>query len=152
MEFKMVTRKCLEELHIKFQDFIYSLVEDHGWLWIDVIIDALCYIEVNFKLAKDKEFLESLKYGDVSPGPNHKSLNQLRIPENDIYCSGCPFRTTSKLAKFFYGEQSSGYCYYLNKGDFSFGHSTDLLWDGCKCCGENMDIEIEEDDEEEISL
>ena len=44
-----------------------------------------------------------------------------------------------------------GFCYYLNQGDFTFGHPTDLLWDGCKCCGVNNDIEedIEECIEEE---
>ena len=44
----------------------------------------------------------------------------------------------------------NGFCYYLNQGDFTFGHPTDLLWDGCKCCGVNNDIEddIEENMEE----
>ena len=58
MEFKMAARKylnaLLENLHLKFQDFVYGLVEDHGWIWIDIVIDALCNIEVNFKLAKNK--------------------------------------------------------------------------------------------------
>ena len=152
MEFKMDAKSLLKRLHIKFQDFIYSLVEDHGWIWIDILIDALCHIEVNFKLAKDKEFMESIKTGDVSPGPEHKSLNQKRIPENEVYCDGCPFAVRSSIAKFFYGDQMHGYCYYLNNGDFCFGHPTDLLWDGCKCCGINDDIEIEEVNEEEISL
>jgi hypothetical protein len=36
-----------------------------------------------------------------------------------------------------------GFCYYLNRGDFTFGHPTDLLWDGCKCCGINEQEELE---------
>jgi hypothetical protein len=137
-----------KKLHVKFQNFIYSLVEDHGWIWIDIVIDILCKLELNIKLAKNKEFLENLRYGDISSGPEEESWNMSQIPENDLYCYGCPFHTMSKTAEFFYGYQSSGYCYYLGNGDFSFGHPTDLLWDSCKCCGIKDDIDIEEFNEE----
>lgn len=139
--------KIKKNLRIKFQDFIYYLGNDLGWTWIDVFIDALCNIEVNLRLAKNKDLLHNLETGDVSAGPEYESWNWSQIPEDDLYCQSCPFRTVSKVAKFFYGEQSSGYCYYLNQGDFSFGHPTSLLWDGCKECGIKDDIDM---DEEEI--
>ena len=96
---------------------------------------------MNLKLLKNKQLRDDLYTGDVSPGPDHESLNMKKIPKDTLYCSNCPFLTTSKIAKLFYGEQMSGYCYYLNQGDFTFGHPTDLLWDGCKCCGIHDDID-----------
>lgn len=37
-------------------------------------------------------------------------------------------------------EQSNGFCHFIKRGDFT-SPGTDLLWDSCKCCGINDDIE-----------
>lgn len=136
-----------ESLHRSFVNFMAYLCITRGWTWLDVIISNLCQLEVNFRLAKNPELLEELQTCDICT-PSGKSIAQTRIPENDLYCSGCPYFTSSKLAKFFYGDHMDGYCYYLNQGDFSFGHSTDLLWDMCKCCEINTDIEEDEYEED----
>jgi hypothetical protein len=147
-------KELLQNLQIRFQDFVYSLTEDHGWTWLDILIDALCHIEVNIRLAKNKELLENLRYGDVCPGPEYTCWNHQQIPKNELYCNGCPFHTISKVATFFYGEQFAGYCHYMNTGDFSFAHPTDTLWDWCKHCGvrDELNFEDAEITEEEIDV
>ena len=100
-----------ESLHRSFVNFMAYLCITRGWTWLDVIISNLCQLEVNFRLAKNPELLEELQTCDICT-PSGKSIAQTHIPENDLYCSGCPYFTTSKLAKFFYGDHMDGYCYY----------------------------------------
>lgn len=126
-----------------FQNFICYLTIDRKWTWLDVIIDSLAYLEVNLRLAANNQLREKLYSGDVC-SENCESWNHSQIPEHELYCCNCPFQTESKVAKLFYGEQMSGFCYYLNQGDFTFGHPTDLLWDGVKCCGVKTDIDDED--------
>lgn len=135
--FQTVVENGKEFLHKLLIDLIYKLTEEYNWKWIDIFIDALCNLEVNIRLLKNRELLNNLRYGDVVTSPDYGSWNYSQIPEDSLYCHDCPFRTTSKIATLFYGEQLSGYCYYMNQGDFSFGHATELLWDGCKECGIN---------------
>ena len=75
----------------------------------------------------------------VSAGQK-ESYADKNIPKETFYCEGCMYKGRSKLAKFFFGYQSCGYCYYLGKGDFSFIKPTMILWDGCKECGRFEDI------------
>ena len=60
------------------------------------------------------------------------------IPQDTLYCEDCPFRSYSKLADFLFGQ--GYYCLFIRRGDFSFSQATDLLWDGCKCCGQGEDV------------
>lgn len=149
-------QKLIRKLHLAFNNFICYLTSDLGWDWLDAVIDALCYLEVNLKLAKRKEFRDNLYCGDVCV-PGGKTWCHEQIPADSLYCDRCPFAVTSKIATLFYGSQMNGFCYYLNQGDFTFGHPTDLLWDGCKCCGVSTDIEddiyenMEECEEEYIT-
>lgn len=124
----------------KFREFLYWLTTNLNWYWIDAIIDTLCYLEMNLKLCKNKQLRDDLYTGDVSVNQEHESWCMTQIPKNTFYCEGCPFRQTSAIARFCYGEQMDGFCYYLNQGDFTFGHPTDILWDGCKCCGIGEEI------------
>lgn len=135
-------QKLIKKLHLAFNNFICYLTSDLQWYWLDAIIDTLCYLEVNLKLAKRKEFRDNLYTGDVCV-PGGKTWCHEQIPEDSLYCDRCPFAVTSKIATLFYGSQMNGFCYYLNQGDFTFGHPTDLLWDGCKCCGINEQEELE---------
>jgi hypothetical protein len=132
----------------KFHDIIGELVYDKSWTWLSFVISLLSTIEVEMKIAKDKEFIHELNTADtrrISPPPEElETYAQRVIPKNTLYCQGCPFYTYSKVARFFYGEQCDGYCYYLGKGDFSFIRPTELLWDGCKECGINDEIEYYE--------
>ncbi len=130
-------------LHTQFINFIFYLTNNLNWLWLDAFISAMCTLEVYLKLAKRKEFLEELQVCDICSGVDKEPTYKHNIPEHDLYCNGCPYWERSKLAWLFYGEQLQGYCYFLNNGDFSFGHATDLLWDGCKCCDINTDIDWE---------
>jgi len=130
-----------DTLLLGFRNGLCWITEHKSMYWIDALIDTLCYLEMNLKLAKDPEFRDELFSGDICVGPKQESWCQTQIPENTLYCEGCPFRGRSKVAEFFYGDQMDGWCYYLNRGDFTFGHPTDILWDCCKCCGEKEDIE-----------
>lgn len=138
--------KVLDFITLKFQNALCWVTEHKSMYWVDALIDTLCYLEMNLKLARDPEFRDQLFSGDISVGPNHESWCQTQIPDKTFYCEGCPFATRSSIAGFFYGNQMDGWCYYLNQGDFTFGHPTDILWDGCKCCGEKEDIDLEDEE------
>lgn len=88
-----------------------------------LLVSTLGQLEVEFKL-----YLKGFECWD-------NFNDESKIPKNDMYCSGCPYKTYSKIVKMIYGGQVSGYCYYLNRGDFSYINSTMLLWDDCKECG-----------------
>lgn len=148
----MEKQNIWERLHRNFCNFLCYLTSDLKWYWIDVIIDTLCYFEMNLKLCKDKEFRDNLYSGDVSISKEHESWCSSQIPKNTFYCERCPFYAKSNIANFFYGEQMDGYCYYLNRGDFTFGHPTDILWDGCKCCDMFEDIPEDELDYDNYDL
>ena len=119
----------LSVLRINFFYEIYSRIE-----FLNFIIAMLCEIEVKLKLLFNKEFRENLQTVNVGNAYDDLSDWQRNIPKNTIYCEDCPYKTYSKIAKFFYGSQFDGYCYYLNQGDFTYGNATELLWDGCKEC------------------
>ena len=130
----------------KFQDLISFLIYDWNWVWFEFILKSLCELEMQVKLILDEEFRHYVDCADtvfVSAGQK-ESYAQENIPKNTFYCEGCMYKGRSKLAKFFFGYQSCGYCYYLGKGDFSFSKATTLLWDGCKECGQFEDIPEEE--------
>ena len=145
-----MVKHLFKKLHFKFQDIICYLIYDREWLWLEFIISLLCEIEMQFPLIFDKEFKYSLNTADsrrISPPPEEKeTFAEREIPKNTMYCEDCIFRNYSKIATFFYGHQSCGYCYYLSKGDFSFVRPTDILWDGCKCCGIGEEMYDEEHD------
>ena len=131
-------------LGVMFANGLYSFYSKHPL--IEWILKSLCEAEMELKLVADKNFRYDLDTADVGGGgENHdKSDAMLNIPEHTFYCEGCPYGDRSELARFLFGYQSCGYCYYLGKGDFSFNRPTDLLWDGCKCCGINEDIDEED--------
>ena len=108
---------------------IYSRIE-----FLNFIIAMLCEIEVKLKLLFDKEFRENLQTVNVGNIYDDKSDWQRNIPKDTMYCEDCPYGGYSNIANFFYGHMSTGYCYYLNQGDFTYGNATELLWDGCKEC------------------
>lgn len=59
--------------------------------------------------------------------------------------TSCPylFSRPSMLLDPAHGEQESGYCAFLQKGDWMDKDGTMLLWDACKECGINDDLEEE---------
>ena len=126
---------------IIFANLLYAIYKNHPFL--EWLLCSLCETEMQLKLVADKNFKLDLDMADVCCG--EKSDAMMNIPENTLYCSGCPYRDTSELARIIFGYQLSGYCYYLGKGDFSFSRPTELIWDGCKECGINT--EFEEDEE-----
>lgn len=135
-------------LKIHFNDWLFSIYEKCPLL--EWFLCSLCETEMQLKVAFDKEFKHYLDTADVcifsSPTELGKSQAMLDIPKQSFYCSGCPFKDRSDIADLLFGEQSSGYCYYLGKGDFSFIRPTRLLWDGCKEC--DISVDLEESDEE----
>jgi len=126
-----------EKLHHKFVDWFYGITQKRGLGWLDLLVNTLCVLEVNYKLYKDPEFRDDI---------NVAGMQEDEIPTQSLYCDRCKFKTYSKIAKLFYGSQMHGFCYYLNRGDFTYGHYTDLLWDGCKCCGIGIEFDDEDDD------
>lgn len=135
-------REFKRYLKIYLNNLLFSIYEKHPFL--EWFLCSLCEAEMQLKAVFDKEFRHYLDTADVcvcQGGELTKSQAILDIPEQSLYCGGCPFKDRSDIADLLFGEQSSGYCYYLGKGDFSFIRPTDLLWDGCKECGINEDLE-----------
>ena len=129
------------------RELISFLIYDLNWTWLEFILSSLCELEMQLNLIFDKKLRHYINCADtifVSEG-QEKSYSEQFIPKKTFYCEGCIYRRRSRLADFFFGYQSSGYCYYLGKGDFSFVKSTTLLWDGCKECGRYVDIDIEDE-------
>ena len=123
------------------------LIFDLNWTWLEFVLSGLCELEMQFKLIFDKKLRHYVNCADtifISEG-QEKSYSEQFIPKKTFYCEDCIYQGCSKLANFFFGYQSSGYCYYLGKGDFSFMKPTTILWDGCKECGRYEDIEIEDE-------
>ena len=95
-----------------------------------------------------------------------KKIAETLIPKG-VYCMGCPYRSF----KSYLPDQEDGYCAYLQQSDWDRNEKAgkikwrdgktgkistitaphempmSLLWDGCKECGINDDI-----DENEYSL
>lgn len=143
---KYEKKSLLTKLHEKFQDFISYLIHDRNWNWLNLLICTLCDLEMYIPLLFDEEFKGMIDYADtvyVSLG-QEKSYADEEIPKDTFYCEGCIYSERSKIARFFFGQQSSGYCYYLGKGDYSFLKPTMILWDGCKECGRFEDVPEEE--------
>ena len=103
---------------------------------LKVFLCNLCDLEMQCKVMFNKNYLGYLENSDILNKGEEMSNAQRDIPEG-FYCEECPFKGRSSLANLFFGSQSDGYCYYLGKGDFSYIHPTDLLWDSCKECGVN---------------
>ena len=143
VEEDVVDKSWLTIFHMKFKDIIAYLIYDRKWIWLEWLISSLAHTEMELKLVFDKELKEEIEQSDYTA-----------IPKQSLYCQSgpdfCPFGVfTSSIAKFFYGSQCDGYCYYLSKGDFSFNRPTDLLWDGCKECGigvEDLNVDFDEGD------
>ena len=128
-----------DKLHHWFVDWFYSLTQKQGFQWLDLLVNMLCVLEMNIKLYKDKEFKDDVNVADM----NWDRV----IPTNTLYCDGCMYKSRSNIARLFYGTQMDGFCYYLNRGDFTYGHYTDILWDGCKCCGIGEEFDDEDEDD-----
>lgn len=128
----------------KFRELIAYLIFDRNWTWLGMFISTLCDIEMNIYLLQDKEFYESLQTADVVINAQHETTASKTIPHDTLYCNGCEYASYSRIAEFFYGYQCSGFCYYLNNGDYRFNRPTQLLWDGCKECCRYEDIQIED--------
>lgn len=140
----------------RFQDFISHLIYEKNWYFIHFIISTLCDIEMGIKLLFDKDFKEHLDSCNIKVIDDKYFPYEYNIPKNTFYCEDCPYRTRSHIATFLLGNQSNGYCYYINNGDYRFINPTDLLWDGCKSCDiddyiiEKIEDKIEEINGEEI--
>ena len=122
----------------KFREFIAYLIYDKEYKWLETIINKLCEWEMYIRGTAVRKV-----FGNFG-----------KIPEG-IYCyegfnNVCPYWNFSRIATFFYGKQSAGYCYYLNEGDFN--SDTMILWDMCKCCGVNDEEDIDEEDIIECNL
>lgn len=130
-------KTILQKIHETFRCLIAHLIWDRNWIWLEACISILCDFEMSLEVIKDKEFREELATMNVCVDEEHNTTASLNIPDDPMYCEYCPYQARSSVATFFYGYQSSGYCYYMGKGDYSFINPTDLLWDGCKCCGVN---------------
>ena len=129
----------MEKLKQKIQNIFWDIIDEWEWTWLHLLISILCDLEMNFRLLKAKQFRRELMLSDCyyplddpEDSPAHHN-----IPQQSLYCNGCPYYSSSKLADTILGDQYSGYCYYLNRGDYSFSRPTDLLWDGCKECDIN---------------
>lgn len=137
----------LDKLHEKFKEWIAEKVWDKNWIWLNFFISLLCEIEMAIPLFKNPEEYRQINLAGVirvHPQGGTESYAQRVIPKETFYCENCSFYARSNVARFFYGNQCCGYCYYLGKGDFSFLQPTDLLWDGCKECGINEDMSYKE--------
>lgn len=122
--------------------FISFLIHKCHFTFLDFLISSLAEFEVNLHLFFDKELLNDVQTCDVVVTEEKESLAKTLIPEDTFYCSSCssgicPFYDTSAIAGFFFGHQMDGYCHYLHRGDFSYGHYTTVLWDAVKECGIN---------------
>ena len=122
--------------------FINYLIYGRNWLWLHCLISLLCDWEMMAKM--DKWFRDELERCDITHRMDEVPQFTQLIPKKTMYCEGCPYAGTSEIASTLLGYQSSGYCYYLGKGDYSYIRSTDILWDGCKECGVNDDIDWED--------
>ena len=121
----------------KFRNFIAFLIYNMKWSWLEKAINALCMLEMKLLWTADRKV----------------SAFGGKIPEG-IYCYAshevCPFWAYSRIARFFYGVQCSGFCYLLCEGDFN--SDTLILWDQCKCCGINDEEDYEEEGAIECNL
>lgn len=82
-------------------------------------------------------------------GKKHTAMRHLKTEKGEsvippgIYCYGkdgnCPYwdKIPGK------GEQQDGWCWFLEQGDWQ-DEGTSLLWDQCKSCGVNEEIDIED--------
>lgn len=140
-------REFKKYLKIYFNNLLFSICEKCPLL--EWFLRSLCEAEMQLKVVFDKEFKSYLDTANVCVRRGDdfsKSQAMLDIPEQSLYCGDCPFRDESNMADFLFGEQSSGYCYYLGRGDFSYIRPTMILWDGCKECGINEDLEEGEEE------
>ena len=124
--------KLSREIRITRANLFYALYCHIPFL--EWILCSLCELEMSFNVLK--------KY-------SKKCDWQETIPKDTQYCSGCEYGSWSYLADFFFGD--GAFCYYLGKGDFSYITPTDLLFDGCKCCGQFY-FEEEKPVEESVML
>ncbi len=139
-------KSWLQVFHMKFKSIIAYLIYEKDCKWLHLLISILCDIETGIKYLKDKELQENVEGCNILNPNTGTTMAQDNIPKKDLYCDGCIYSGYSRIAYFFLGAHSDSYCYYLGKGDYSFLNPTELLWDGCKECGINEDIEIVDDD------
>lgn len=140
-------KSWLQIFHMKFKSIVAYLIYEKDCKWLHFLVSTLCDIEMCLKYLKDKELQYNVEGCNIL-NPNTKTTKaEDNIPKKDFYCNGCIYSGYSRVAGFFLGTHSYGYCYYLGKGDYSFLNSTELLWDGCKECGINEDMEIGDEDE-----
>jgi len=66
------------------------------------------------------------------------SKNKPIILTTKIWWQACPYLRNKLNAP----EQSYGYCIYLDAGDFDDTMHVSLLWDQCKECGVNDDLDL----------
>ena len=139
-------KSWLQIFHMKFKSVIAYLIYEKDCKWLHLLISTLCDIEMGIYYIKDKELQENVEGCNILNPNTNTTLAMENIPEKDFYCGGCIYGHYSRIADFFLGMHSCGYCYYLGKGDYSFLNPTELLWDGCKECGINEGIEIEDEE------
>jgi hypothetical protein len=71
-------------------------------------------------------------HGPIVQDPNNSMI--LRCPER------CPYWALNPREE----SQNNGYCSFLAEGDWYSRESLGLLWDACKICGINEDLEEEQ--------
>lgn len=143
--FRLEKKYCWEPtwlytLKCKLNGFISNIVW-HCFARFEIgrlIISSICEAEINVRYFFNKKYREWYELSDWTK----------EIPKDTFYCSGCSYRCGSHIAYWLLGRQSYGYCFFINRGDFSYINPTMLLHDGCKECGEYQYDEFEEDGEE----
>lgn len=122
----------------KFREFIAYLIFDKKCEWLETAINKLCEWEMAIRWVAVPKLCRIT--GKIPEGMYcYESINKV-----------CPYWNFSRVAKFFYGIQSAGFCHYLNEGDFN--SDTMILWDMCKCCGINDEEDYDEEDIVECNL
>ena len=90
-----------------------------------------------FRTKNDVEYTPRTTYNGMShPYISCTTEEAEQLIPSGIYCSGCPFHDL--LSEF--PHQENGWCHYLKDGDM-VGDVSGLLWDGCKECNKNMEME-----------
>lgn len=135
----------MQKIKKQIQKLVLYLIYEKEWDWLHLIISTLADLEMNIKLLKNAEFKHHLDVCDlVGIGNFEISPAEENIPKQTFYCKDCIYHSKSNFAENLMGNQYSGYCYYLGKGDYAFSRSTETLWDSGKECGRFQFWEDEE--------
>ncbi len=93
-------------------------------------------INASFPFKDDNNFFNQIENGNLQWAKQQLlGLMDTDVIPNGSYCDGCPYLSHRPYKP----EQSSGYCAYLEYGDWMTKLGFSLLWDGLKECHINLD-------------